>query len=153
MQAPSAPPKMGAVGSPCSPVRAAKAAFPAPTCRGCRPHPCPVRPPPKGEGSPIWRKHFHTLIKTKKTAVLPSRGLCPQTPAPRSERGGARSSWGFAPNPTSFWHCPKGSEKASVFHRLGSLAGWKGIEAGRASPNYPRSLKALKVMYSYGCII
>ena len=50
---PSAPPKMGAVGSPCSPVRAAKAAFPAPTCRGCRPHPCPVRPPPKGEGSPI----------------------------------------------------------------------------------------------------
>ena len=52
LQAPSAPPKMGAVGSPCSPVRAAKAAFSAPTCRGCRLHPCPVRPPPKGVGSP-----------------------------------------------------------------------------------------------------
>ena len=72
-------------------------------------------------------------------AAVPSRGRCPQTPAPRNERGGARRSWGFAPNPTSFWHCPKGSEKASVFHRLGSLAGWKRIEAGRASPDNSRS--------------
>ena len=47
---PSAPPKLGAVGSPRQSGRAAKAAFPS-SLAGAAARTHPVRPPPKGAGS------------------------------------------------------------------------------------------------------
>ena len=81
-KSPSAPPILGAVGSPCGMARAGPTAKPPalPLRRGCRPHPSRA-PSPRGGGLPTdWGNQIFQFF------VQGTLGISPRTPAFKIER-------------------------------------------------------------------